>query len=248
MAKWWERFFDEAYLRLWAETIGRERTEEQVTGVRELLGLFSGAEVLDLACGHGRHAIPLAQAGYRMTGLDLSEAFLESARRSARDAGVEIDLHRGDMREIPWTERFDAVINIFTSFGFFAEDRENQRVLEGVFRALKPGGKFLIDVSNRDRLMRIWRDRAWEEVNGVPLWRERDFDPVSGRVTETIRWLEDGQTRDRTFRVHSYSATELTRLLAEAGLNPIAYYGDFQLAPFSKDTGRLIVLSEKGAE
>ncbi|MFQ5945949.1 MAG: class I SAM-dependent methyltransferase [Anaerolineae bacterium] len=248
MAEWWERFFDEAYLRLWAETIGHERTDEQVKGVRELLGLSPGTEILDLACGHGRHTVPLAQAGYRMTGLDLSKAFLETARNSARDAGVEIDFHWGDMREIPWRDRFDAVINLFTSFGFFEHDRENQQVLDGVFRALKPGGKFLIDLANRDRLMQIWQDRAWDEVNGVPLWRERQFEPVSGRVTETIRWLEDGQTRERTFRVRSYNATELTGMLQDAGLKPIGYYGDYQLAPFSKDTWRLIVMSEKGTD
>jgi len=244
---WWETLFEDAYPRLWSSLLTPERTSREVAGIEGFLELALGASILDLCCGQGRITMPLAQKGYRMTGLDLSERLLELARAAAREAGVDVRWRRADMRDIPWEEEFDAVISIFTSFGYFEDEAENQRVLEGVRRALVPGGKFLIDVNHRDRMVQLFQDRYWFEVEDIVVWVERHFDPVKGISRETMRWLEGDEERQRSFSVRCYTATELARMLRRAGLEPVAFYGDFDQSEFTKDSRRLIVLAEKSA-
>lgn len=245
---WWQAFFDQEYLRLWAQFLPPEQTAQTVAGIQAALKLPPSAEVLDLACGQGRIAVPLAQAGYRITGLDYSDYLLDVARQAAADAGVDIAFHRADMRDLPaeWRGHFDAVINIFTAFGYFENEAEDQKVLAGVANVLKPGGQFLIDVSHRDRLARDFMARDWRELpDGTLVWTQRLFDPIAGMSGEDLAWLADGQIHRRSFRVRAYTATELTRMLKAAGLTPTAYYGDWELNPFRFDSRRLIILSLK---
>src|SRR5204863_7350641 len=116
------------------------RTGRQVEFIVEKLGLGEGSRVLDLACGRGRISIGLAQHGCRVTGLDLSPRSLELARSDAEAAGVEIEFVRRDMRDLDAEGEFDAVVNVFTSFGYFPAQEEDERVLAAVARALVPGG------------------------------------------------------------------------------------------------------------
>ena len=125
-------FFGDDYLGAYWETISPENAVVESAFVHRVLQLRSDAEVLDLCCGHGRHAVILALTGLRVTGLDLSEAYLERAEAIAASAGVDLPLVRSDMRELPFEGRFDAVINIFTSFGYLNSDEEDQKVLHQV--------------------------------------------------------------------------------------------------------------------
>src|SRR6266542_3005848 len=114
-----EAAFDEDYLYFYEELLTPERTAAEVDLVWKLLELEPGLELLDLACGHGRIANPLAERGVRVTGLDATPFFLELARADAAERGVEVEYVEGDMRSIPWSGRFDRVLNWFTSFGYF---------------------------------------------------------------------------------------------------------------------------------
>jgi SAM-dependent methyltransferase len=245
--EWWQDFFDETYLRLWsvAPALTPERTAETIAGVQRMLNLPPGASILDVACGHGRIAVPLAQAGYRVTGVDYSETMLALARRAATDAGVALDLVRGDMRALVFDRAFDVAISIFTAFGYFTDEAENQGTLESIARALKPGGKFLMDVSHRDRVVKIYRERDWGEVGGTVMWVRREVDAVRGIWTEHVYWLEEGAVKHRHFSVRNYVPSELDRMLRSAGLVPLQWFGDFDLSPFTLDSRRLIVLAER---
>jgi SAM-dependent methyltransferase len=150
------------------------------------------------------------------------------------------------MREIPWAGRFDAVINIFTAFGYFMDERENQKVLEQVHRALKPGGRFLMEMSQRDRLMKMFLPRDWEELpDGTVVWRSREFDPVAGvSIEHSTYHTPDGAMHHRSHTVRVYTATELSAMLRQAGLKPVSYWGGLDLKPFAPDT-RLVVLAVK---
>src|SRR5687768_11398088 len=112
---WYRQLFGEDYLHDFART--PERTAQEVEGIVQRLALPPGSRILDLCCGHGRHTIPLAQHGYQMTGQDLSELFLRQARTDAEAQGVQVRWFHSDMREIPFENEFDAVINIYVSFG-----------------------------------------------------------------------------------------------------------------------------------
>ena len=244
--EWWETLFDERYLRLFGVLASSEATQQQVDGIIAYLELQPDASVLDLACGHGRIAVPLAQRGYRVTGLDLSKVLLGQARRAAKKAGVKITWHRGNMQDIPWNDVFDASINIFSSFGYF-DEAGNLRVLEGVARALKPGGRFLIDVMNRDWRVRQELDRHWFEAGDLIVLADPWFDPVTGRSGETWRWQEEHEWQSMELDVRLYTATELKQMIEAAGMRWLTVYGGWEGEPFDPRARRMIAIAEKPA-
>lgn len=242
---WWESLFDNRYMRLFGPLAPPEVTQQQVDGIIAYLRLEPGASILDLACGYGRIAIPLAQQGFVVTGLDLSETLLGQARTAAADANVRVNWHQGDMRDIPWSNAFDAAINIFSSFGYFTDESENRRVLEGVARALKPGGRFLIDVMNRDWRVRQNLERHWFEAGDLIVLADPWLDPVGGRAGETWRWLEGGQWQSMEFDVRLYTATELKELIEAAGLRWLTVHGGWAGEPFDPQARRIIAIAER---
>ncbi|MCP4593646.1 MAG: class I SAM-dependent methyltransferase [bacterium] len=243
--EWWETLFDDRYLRLFSPLTSPEATQQQVDGIAAYLELQPEASVLDLACGYGRTAVPLAQRGYRVTGLDLSKVLLAQARRAAKEAAVKITWHRGNMQDIPWVETFDASVSIFSSFGYFADEAKNLRVLEGVARALKPGGRFLIDVMNRDWRVRQELNRHWFEVGDLTVLADPWFDPVAGRSGETWRWQEGSEWQSLEFDTRLYTATELERMIESAGMHWLTVYGGWERQAFAPQSRRMIAVAEK---
>lgn len=134
MTEWWNDFFDADYIRVYERQ--DELAEPEADFVRKTLGLRRGQRVLDVCCGYGRHARPLAQAGLQVTGFDLSRYFLRKARRDARKAKLPINWVEGDVREMAFEPIFDAAINMFTSFGFFPTEEENFQLIRRSARAL----------------------------------------------------------------------------------------------------------------
>jgi len=224
-----------------------EQTAGEVEFVTRALDLPPGSPVLDLCCGWGRHTVRLAQRGYRMTGLDLSPYHIELANDAAREAAVEVRWLEGDMRRIPCPDAsFDAVINLFTSFGYF-DDAENQRVLEEVARVLAPGGRFIVDLINRDCLMRVFRETDWsEEADGRLVLERRRWAPDTGRVHAEWTIIDrDGQRRVHVHDERIYSLQELELRLALAGLRIRQAFGSLEGDPLRRESRRLVVLAEK---
>jgi SAM-dependent methyltransferase len=248
MAPWYETLFDEDYLRLWTPNLPPERAEQELHGLLTLLDLPAGARVLDLCCGHGRHAVPLARLGYRVTGLDLSEVFLERGRRSAQEAGVEVEWLHGDMREIPFKGELDAVINMYTAFGYF-EDEENLQVLRAVRNALKPGGRFLLDVIHHEGVIRRFQpEGVTRHPDGCIVVEDRKWDCFTGRCDVEMTVIEPNGTRKTlSHSVRIYALTELARMLREAGLQLEAYYGGVDGSPLTLDSRRLAILARRPA-
>jgi SAM-dependent methyltransferase len=211
------------------------------------LDLPAGAKVLDLCCGQGRHSLELARRGFQVVGVDLSEALLYAARKRAESEGLSVTFLHCDMREIDFADEFDAVINMFTSFGYLESEAEDEKVLGKVAQALKSGGKFLLDVVNRDRLVRDFQAREWHAADeGWLVLEERTFDHLSGR-TET-RWVcvaRDGVRYERLSSVRLYTASELRTMLERAGLKVTNLFGDYDGSPYSWDSQRLIVVACK---
>ena len=146
---WYESFFGPDYLALYAPRLDSEQTEAEVRFCVNVLGLSERDRVLDLCCGTGRHTEMLAKRGIRAVGLDLSPDYLAAARsRTEREGKVE--WVRADMRAVPFTGSFDAVINMFTAFGYFPTETEDGEVLAAAASALAPGGALLIDTLSRD--------------------------------------------------------------------------------------------------
>ena len=242
---WWDLHFNELYLRMFQTILTAERTAEEVQGVLAMLNIKRGARILDLCCGQGRHAVPLTLAAYRITGLDRSDYLLREAQRAARRAGVEVDWVRGDMRQLPWREQFDACLNLFTAFGYFYNEAENQAVLHEISRVLRPRGKLLLDVSNRDYyLLRLW-PRAWRREGRAIILEDSSFNAETCRFTITFTWVEGDKQESLTHSVRHYTAPELKAMLRQAGLMPTTIYGDFDGSDFDLNSKRLIVVAHR---
>jgi SAM-dependent methyltransferase len=247
MAQWYREFFDDLYLRVYQPLEAPEQVRREVDFIVKALDLPAGAKVLDLCCGQGRHSLELARRGFQVVGVDLSEALLYAARKRAESEGLSVTFLHCDMREIDFAGEFDAVINMFTSFGYLESEAEDEKVLGKVAQALKSGGKFLLDVVNRDRLVRDFQAREWHAADeGWLVLEERTFDHLSGR-TET-RWVcvaRDGVRYERLSSVRLYTASELRTMLERAGLKVTNLFGDYDGSPYSWDSQRLIVVACK---
>ena len=246
-ADWYDGFFEGDYLDLLARRFPAERTEHEVDFIVEKLGVEPPARILDLACGHGRISVALARHGYRVTGLDLSPRSLTFARAAAADEGLDVEWVHADMREIRQGAGFDAVVNVFTAFGYFEDDEENQRVLDGVAAALRPGGRFLIDVINVLSLARRYNERLWDDLGeGAVQLAEHAFDFLRGR--NTARWTfirPDGTRSELVHSVRTYAPNELAAMLERAGLDVESAWGGFDGSELSFDGRRLILLARK---
>jgi SAM-dependent methyltransferase len=178
-----------------------------------------------------------------VTGLDADALFLERARADADARRVEVEYVEGDMRELPWTERFDAAVNWFTSFGYFDDDG-NRAWLEAVRRTLKPGGRLAIDVHSRDVFMRNRVPASVVERGNDLLVDRHSFDVESGRE-ETERWIvRDGNVRKTSYSVRFYTFTELRDLLLDVGFAAVRGVGH-DGAPLTPDTRRMIVIATR---
>lgn len=244
---WWDGYFDETFIDIYRDFLTPARTEREVAGLREMVPLGPDAEVLDLACGWGRHSVEMARHGFRVTGMDWSETLLARARKRAEAAGVTVDFERGDMREVPWTGRFDLVVSLYSSLGYFLSDDEDLRVLRGARAALREGGTFVLETMHRDHIVGGFAERDWWETEGgATVWVEREFDAVEGVSREWTRWSRARQMGEKYHELRIRSATEWDALLRRAGLVPVDWWGDWELAPFLHTSPQLIVVCTAG--
>jgi SAM-dependent methyltransferase len=209
-----------------------------------LLDLRQDMSVLDLACGHGDLANRLAARGCRVTGLDSSAVFLDRARADAAAAGVSVQYVAGDMRQIPWTSRFDRVINWSTAFGYF-DDPANRAVLDGIVRALRPGGRLAMDLDNLTAFLASYcpsRVVAAQE-NGDMLVDRYRLDALTSRLEAERTVIRGGRTRRVNFVKRLFGFPELRDWLLAAGFTAVSGYGEDGL-PLTADHKRMIVVAD----
>lgn len=236
---WYKEWFGTDYLELYAHRDGEE-AGRHIDFVEERFESGSRPRaVLDLACGAGRHTEELRRRGFRALGVDLSLTLLAVGR----------DLPRvgGDMRHLPFEDSsFDWVLNFFTAFGYFEEERENFRVLEEVFRILTPGGRFLIDFFNSARVVKGLRAQETIERDGRKVEIERWFDVGAKRINKRIRIHSPGRPA-RTFleSVRAYNAEEMACGMRWAGLAVDGLYGSFRGESYRDDSERLIIVGHR---
>jgi ubiquinone/menaquinone biosynthesis C-methylase UbiE len=245
-----DAFFGEFYLRVYGNRQAGDEAREQALAAARLSGCPAGGTLLDVACGFGRHAVPLAAAGFRVTGVDRSATLLDEARRRVAEDGADADggpaLVAADYRELPFDDAsFDAAINLYTSIGFLG-DEEDTQVLTEIARVLRPGGRLVIETMHRDLMIRVFQERGWRLLGaGRLLLEQRAFDPVTGVVQETQTLVDsDGARESQTFATRVYSATELVSMLRAAGFEKVMAYGDLDGAPLDVGT-RLVLVARR---
>jgi ubiquinone/menaquinone biosynthesis C-methylase UbiE len=243
---YWDELFDEIYLSTYSKRFEEIDSAKEALAAARLARVEPPAEVLDAPAGFGRHSIPLAEAGFRVTAVDRSQVQLEEGRRRAADAEWPRFVH-ADFRELPFEEEsFDAVLNLFSSIGYRGEEGDLQMLSE-FLRVLRRGGSLILETLHRDRLMAIFQPRTWDPLEGDALVAEsRSFDYVAGEIETQHIYVVGGKRRDFTYRIRVYTATDHARMLAEVGFDEIEFFGDYEGGELSRET-RLVVRATRPA-
>ncbi len=242
---WYKDWFRDANYSVVYEHRDESEAEQLIELIERTIGHDPTRRVLDLACGSGRHAISFAKRGYKdVTGIDLSPTLLAEAQAAAKEHGVHIRFLERDIREIP-PEEFDLVTNLFTSFGYFDQDEENEEVIRTVAEHLSPNGYFVIDFFNS----------AWVQRTIVP--HDERLLPNGTRIVQ-MRWIEDGRIEKRLLlrnateareyieSVRLFDLSDFERMFSKAGLKLIRVFGSYSGSNYDRDSSpRLIMFAQR---
>ncbi|MCY3766741.1 MAG: class I SAM-dependent methyltransferase [Gemmatimonadetes bacterium] len=241
-----ESFWKATYPFLFSEA-RFEAAETHLENILDLVGMDSGA-VLDLCCGPGRFAIPLAQRGFRVTAVDRSPFLLDEGRKRAARRNQDIKWIEKDMREFERPEAFDLVLNLNTSFGYFDAKDEDVRVLRKIFTSLKPGGRLVMDLMGKEKLARIFQPTVSEKLEDGTLLvqRHKIFDEWTRIRNE---WIIIKGTEVRTFEFHHtiYSGQELKDRLLAVGFGDVKLCGSFEGEEYGRESDRFVAIAAKPA-
>jgi ubiquinone/menaquinone biosynthesis C-methylase UbiE len=244
--EWWESYFDAQYLLEYEPIFSPERDRADVARLIEVLGLPAGERLLDVPCGQGRHAHLLSEAGFDVTGLDYSPHLLAVARK--RGTGRTLHYKRGDMRALPetWTNRYAAVLNLFTSFGFFLDPADDRKVVHELARVLQPGGVLVWHGGSRDGVMARFLGRDWWMAgNGTMVAHERSFDSLSGILTVRSHWQGKRTSGEREHRIRLYTASRLAEICRTAGLIVEQAFDGWNDAPLTRRSPEMLLVARK---
>lgn len=246
---WWKTTFGETYLRAFAPDTPHQ-TKKEVLFIIKKLFLKRGARILDVPCGQGRHSIEFAKRGFRTTGVDYSPTLLAVARQKAGENRVFPRLIKGDMRFIKLWGRFDAIVVLGNSFGYF-DDTENEKVIANLSGLLKKNGRLVLDLSNLAGMLKTAQTkerhtkRVKKEGGIVEIREESLFDPL--RLVKTLRWTVSENNKKETMRarLRFYTFPEISSMLAQHKLRVIRTFGSFDGKPYGFETPRLIIVARK---
>jgi len=220
-------------------------TPVEAEKVVDLLEIAPPDHILDLGCGIGRFSLELARRGFQVTGVDRTRSYLDQTREQAEKEGLNIEYIRDDMRTFSRPDSFNSVISMFTSFGYFEDPEDDRQVVVNVFDSLKTGGTFIIDAQGKETLARKFRERDWNEADGVIWLQER-------KVSQNWSWmwnrwimLKDKERTEFEISHRLYAGTEMATLLTGCGFKQVDIYGNFDGDPYDHKARRLVVVGHK---
>jgi SAM-dependent methyltransferase len=245
---WFEELFDEDYLRT-LPFLTPQATQFEANFVMESLGVDAGAQILDVGCGYGRHAMELAARGYHLVGLDSSLPLLLRGADEAQRRGLTINFVHGDMREMTYESQFDGAYCLFSSFGYF-DDETNKRTAQNIAKALKPGARFVVEVLNRDYLVADLPSRVWWEGDGCVVLEEVEFNYFSSRIVSNRSVVfDDGRQVEHEISLRSFSLHELGKFLHAVGFRVLEISGSMSTRGrfFGAHSRDIVVVAERRA-
>lgn len=244
--EWWNDFFSGLVVEFWRAAMTPETTRAESGFLAERLGLVPGSRVLDVPCGDGRLALSLAERGCRVTGVDISEGFLEAGAVQAKERGLDVAWRRSDMRDLPWREEFEAAYCAGSSFAYL-DDAGNAEFLAAVARTLKPGGRFFIDCKAAESIFPSFRESYEMTVGDIRFASVNRYDPATGTLENRYTIARGERIEEKRALTRIYTASEILRLLSEAGFGSFETYGSVEGEPFRLGSPRLFVVAAKGS-
>lgn len=218
----------------------------EVESIARLTGCPNGGNVLDLACGPGRTAIAFARMGYRVTGVDLTQDYLDRATSAATRSELDIEWILEDMRTFRREEAFDLAVCLYNSFGYFADRQADRTVLNHLFDSLHKGGSLVIDHLARELCQLSLHEGPYIETrDGVTV--EHHAALIQGDTVLRCEWLVESEGREDRFITEQcvYSAPELERLVGDAGFTEVRCLGNYEGIPFNAEADRLLLIARK---
>ena len=204
-----------------------------------------GPRLLDLGCGFGRISAELARRGFAVTGIDITESYLRTAREDAAYEGLDIEYVHGDSRNFARPDFFDAAASLYISFGYFENQDDDLRVLRNVCHSLKEGGAFIIETLGKEIAVRDFVEAEWFERAGFTVLTE--YEALDSWTRLKNRWIliKDGKRIEKVFSQRLYAASELRSLLLEAGFGSVEIYGNWDESPYDQNAEKLIVVGRR---
>jgi len=240
---WWTEFFDD--FRPAFGIIDKKTTNAEVKYLIAKLKLKPGSTFLDCPCGIGRVSIPLCQKGINVTGVDITKSYLEELQNKVIRNKLSIKTMHSDMRKINFDSQFDAGGNLWTSFGFFKEESNNFLVLKKMYKALKPGGKFVLHVINRDWLIANYVPKGWFNIGDLKIVEDRSFDFRTSINHCIWYFIKGGQEKSFNVTIRAYSFHELVSMFEKVGFVDIEGYGSIKDEPISQQNRMMWVFGTK---
>jgi len=238
---WYRHWFGNEYLTVYAHR-DEEEARSLVNLIEKNIPLNPDHRIMDLCCGQGRHALLLASRGYRVVGVDLSRTLLELAKFNA-DPLKSPRFIQADMRTLPFSGQFDVLLNLFTSFGYFEQDRENMQVFEQFYQVLRPHGYFVFDYLNVQHVVENLVEYQSEQSDGNRIDLERKI--KDKRVEKKITLNKDGRLSEFFESVKMYQPDEIFNMLKMAHLKIVNIFGDYSGIPYEINTPRLLIIGKK---
>ena len=238
---WFKDWFDTKYYHLLYQNRNESEAENFIKNLTHFLHLENGAEILDLACGKGRHAMILHQLGFEVLGADLSENSINEAKKNEKD-GLTFQVQ--DMREMIPQKQFDAVFNLFTSFGYFEDTSDNVKVIQAVFQMLKSKGILVIDFMNVHRVLDVMITEETKVVSGIQFELHRKYSGT--HIIKEINFKDGEQNFSYQEKVQALKKEDFESLLQNNGFSLMHIFGDYNLNSFDKNlSDRLILIAQK---
>lgn len=237
---WWQTLFNSLYLKTDADLLDdMEVTNKEVDLIVSILGLAQEEKVLDLCCGQGRHVLELARRGFlNVEGYDRSQYLIRKARTRAQKENLQVRFREGDARKLPYPpDTFDVVTILGNSFGYFDSSLQDRKVLEEIFRVLKPGGRVFIDAADGDHMKKNFQPRSWEWLDRKYfVCRERALSSDGERLIcrEVISRIDRGIIADQFYAERLYNKESLFELLTASGFSSPTFHTTF--SPVSSGT------------
>ncbi|PKK84822.1 MAG: methyltransferase type 11 [candidate division Zixibacteria bacterium HGW-Zixibacteria-1] len=226
-------------------SISISRAAEHIDNIVKLFNLNQDMQILDLCCGVGRHTMELARRGFNVVAVDRNEIFLQKAKDKAVKENLNIEFIREDMRRFRRPDKFDVVININTSFGYFEDPEDDKVVVRNIYDSLKGGGQFLIEMSSKEIIAGMFRERDWDEYDDMILLQERKVEDNWSSMF--MRWIiiKAGQIKEVKMTVRLFSASEMRDLLIGCGFGKVDVYGSLEGIPYDQNAKRMVVVARK---
>lgn len=234
---WYASWFDTPYYHILYKERDQDEAQLFIDNLTQYLNLEEDSKVLDLACGKGRHAIYLNSLGYDVIGADLSENSINAAKEFEND---KLHFYVHDMRE-PWEEKFDAIFNLFTSFGYFCEQEDNVKTLKALHDSLSEFGLGVIDFMNVKKVMNNLVLEELKVIEGIEFHIKRRHE--GGFIYKDINFFADGENHQYTEKVKALTLEDFEKMMAENDIYLLDVFGDYKLRKFvENESDRLIMI------